>query len=68
MHGATFREPKIVYLSKAEREGELLHTQKEFSLTIIRVLITELHTDFIHIYETMFHLWMKLGECRSMKE
>ena len=30
-HGATYRKPQIVYRSKAERESELRHSQKEFS-------------------------------------
>ncbi len=30
-HGATYRKPQIIYRSKAEREVELMHQQKEFS-------------------------------------
>jgi hypothetical protein len=58
-HGATYRKPQIVYRSKAEREVELLHSQKEFSQRITRVLMTEPATDVIYIDETTFHLWMQ---------
>ena len=57
-HGATYRKPQIIYRSKAEREVELLHSQKEFSQRIIRVLMNEPLTDVIYIDETTFHLWM----------
>jgi hypothetical protein len=58
-HGATYRKPQIVYRSKAEREGELLHQQQEFSSRITRTLMTEPNTDVIYIDETTFHLWMQ---------
>jgi hypothetical protein len=58
-HGATYRKPQIVYRSKAEREGELLHQQQEFSSRITSIIMNEPYTDIIYIDETTFHLWMQ---------
>ena len=48
----------MVYKSKNERVEELLHKQKEFSSSIVRVLMQESLTDVVYIDETTFHLWM----------
>ena len=38
-HGATYRKPQIVFCSKAAREMELKHQQKEFFQHITGVLM-----------------------------
>ncbi len=48
----------MVYKSKNERVEQLRHKQKEFSTTIIRVLMSEPDRGIVHLDETTFHLWM----------
>ena len=57
-HGASYRKPQIVYCSKAAREVELKHQQRDFAQQITRVLMQEPETDVVYIDETSFHLWM----------
>ena len=60
-HGATYRKPQIIYCSKAAREMELKHSQKEFSQHITKVLMQQPENDIVYIDETSFHLWMSPG-------